>query len=164
MVPTGSLVTYQGTWQQDLITSPQNILLAVVDALNRAGLSVRNSAISEPGVAGYVGLEQSYQVTLQLQVNDQGHASPDDIISIIRHSVYDASGYFPLADSIPAVQVPSAPAPTATGQPQVAGAPGLVWSEKSTMPVWGTWLENNFGLIAMGVVGLVLLPRIWGRR
>lgn len=159
MVPDQSVITYQGTWQNDVITSPQNILLAVTQALTQDGFAVRNSQIATSGVASYLGLEESYQVTLQLQVtNGQGFADPNDIISVIRHEVYVASGYFPLADSIPTVQVPGASSPTATGQPNVAGAPPPPGMQSIT-----DFLEQNAMWIGLGLAAMVLLPAVMHR-
>jgi len=160
IVPDQSVVNYQGTWQSDLITSSQNILLAVTAALANDGFEVRNSQISTSGIAGYLGVEESYGVTLQLQVNNgMGFGDPNDIISIINHEVYVASGYMPLAGSIPTVQSPGAAGAVATGQPSVAGAPAIPGSLDLT-----SWLEQNAMFIGIGAAALVLLPMFLGKR
>ncbi len=167
MVPDQSVVTYQGTWQNNFSgnsatqTSPQVILQAVMQALGQDGFAVRNSQISTSGVASYVGLEDTFQVTMQLQVNNgQGFADPNDIISVIRHEVYVASGYFPQADSIPTMQTPDPTqpgglaAPVGTGQPTVAGAPPPPGSSTSIT----AWLEQNAAWVGLGLAALVLGP------
>src|SRR5271170_71832 len=161
IVPDQSVVNYQGTWQSDLITSSQNILLAVTAALTQDGFAVRNSQISTSGIAGALGVEESYGVTLQLQVNNgMGFGDPNDIISIISHEVFVASGYMPLAGSIPTVQAPGAAGAVATGQPTVTGAPPLPGMATD----FTSWIEQNAMMIGIGAAALVLLPMFLGRR
>lgn len=163
MVPDQAVVTYQGTWQNYDISATTGVLQAVISALNKDGLTVRNSSTNQ-GVLG--GIEASLgfgttNVTLQLQVNNgQGFADPNDIISIVRHEVYVASGQFPLADSIPTVQTPGSSAPTATGQPPVTGAPPLPGQSIDM----SAWLENNAPLLLLGVGAVLLLPMLMGGR
>lgn len=171
MVPDQSVLTYQGTWQNTLTQTAQVVLQKVIAALTQDGFNVRNSSLSPlSSVANFLDLQNTavlglaeqitFNVTLQLQVNNgQGFSDPNDIISIVRHEVYVATGAFPSADSIPTVQTPGAAAPVATGQPPVTGAPpapGLTTD-------WTTWLEQNGSWIALGLGALVLLPALMKR-
>jgi hypothetical protein len=138
-------------------------LLAVAQALGADGFAVRNSQLSTSGIASYVGLEDTFQVTLQLQVNNgQGFADPNDIISVIRHEVYVASGYFPLADAIPTMQTPDPTQPgglaaaVGTGQPTIAGAPPPPGTSTSIT----AWLEQNAMWVGLGLAALVLGPAL----
>jgi hypothetical protein len=94
---------------------------------------------------------------LQVQVNNgMGFSDPNDVISIIRHEVFVATGSFPTADSIPTVQTPGAAGPVATGQPMPAGAaPAINFT---------AWIEQNAAMIGIGAAALVLLPMLLGRR
>jgi len=161
MVPDQSVITYQGTWQNTATQTAAAVLQAVTAALTQDGFQVRNSS-SDAGIWGSTALlgfaeEITFHVTLQLQVaNGQGFADPNDIISVIRHEVYVATGQFPSADSIPSVQVPGSTAPTPTGQPNVAGAPPPPSTSLTD------WLNQNASWLALGVGAVVLLPMLMG--
>jgi hypothetical protein len=169
MVPDQSVVTYQGTWQNTATQTANAVLQAVSAALTQDGFAVRNATLVPlSGIANALNLQQTsvlglaeeltFNVTLQLQVNNgQGFADPNDIISIVRHEVYVATGQFPSADSIPTVQTPGATAPTPTGQPNVAGAP-----PPPGQTDWSAWFEQNAPWIALGVGALVLIPIAMG--
>jgi hypothetical protein len=166
MVPDGSIVIYQGKWAPTSTVGAQDVVAAVTAQLQADGaLAVRNVAQDSswaqntPPFPLNVG---TFNVTLTLQVkNGMGFGDPNDIISIVRHYVYQVTGQFPVADSIPSVQPPAAPdgtpsAPIATGQPGLPGAPSPTGSTD-----WATWFQNNLGLVAgLGFALLVVPPLI----
>lgn len=104
-IANGDNLTYIGTWTAGGIFQTVNDLVsAVYTDLAAQGVAVRNSNVDQSlgqiiGAAGWGG---TFKVTLSLQVeNGLGFNSVDDVISIIRGAVYQESGSFPSADSIP---------------------------------------------------------------
>ncbi len=171
MVPNASVVTYQGTWSNTSQNDdPNSILQAVLAALTVDGFSIRTSSLgggsSIPGVTvaeDWLFTQMPFTVTIQLQVNNgQGFSDPNDIISIVRHEVYVATGQFPSADSIPTMQTPDPTqpgglaAPVGTGQPTVAGAPPPPGSAST----FTAWLEQNAMWIGLGLAAVVLGPAL----
>ncbi len=162
-VPDGSIVVYQGKWAPTGMMGAQDVVSAVAAALSQDGsLTVRNVSSDASWTQNTPPFPISvapFNVTLQLQVtNGMGFGSVNDIISIVRHYVYQVTGAFPTADSIPSLQPPASAgggAPIATGQPQIPGAPN-----PSGTTDFGTWLENNALLIGLGIGALVILPKI----
>jgi hypothetical protein len=154
LVPDQSILNYVGTWPIPIAfsnPSSQDILNAVVAALENDGLEVRNSSAT----SGY--LASTFTATLQLQVNNgMGFADPNDVISVVRHEVFVATGSFPAADSIPTMQTPGAAGPVATGQPAGPGAAAAI--------DWSAWLQQNIMLVGAGAAALMVLPMILGRR
>lgn len=159
IVPDQAVLSYSGKWQNTSTQSPQDVINVVTAALAQDGLAVRNVS-SDAGMLAntkLLGIAEltSFNVKMQLQVtNGMGFGDPSDVISIIRHEVYVATGKMPLADSIPTVQAPGGGAATQTGQPLGPGA----------AEDWSSWLQDNFSWIAMGAAALVLLPIVLGRR
>jgi hypothetical protein len=156
VVPDQSILNYVGTWTIPIEfsnPSASDIVTAVTAALENDGIEVRSSS----NTAGY--LSSTFTVNLQLQVNNgMGFSDPNDVISIVRHEVYVATGSFPTSDTIPTVQTPGAAAPVATGQPAPALGPA------STPLNFTAWIEQNATLIGFGAAALVLLPMFIGRR
>ncbi len=154
LVPDQSILNYVGTWPIPIAfsnPSSQDILNAVTAALENDGLEVRNSSAT----SGY--LSSTFTATLQLQVNNgMGFTDPNDVISIVRHEVYVATGSFPAADSIPTMQTPGAAGPVATGQPAGPGVAAATYGSP--------WLQQNIMLVGAGAAALVVLPMILGRR
>jgi hypothetical protein len=175
IVPDQSIVIYQGRWQTTYHTwSPMDVVRAVESALPGDGLTVRNEAVSA-GTAAKMGLANiPFSVTLTIQVsNGMGYGDPNDILSIINHEVYAATGYMPLAGSITSVQVPGGSiAPT--GQPEISSAPDPNCAAGMPYGVDGsacpgppgspqdltTWLEGNVWWLALLAAGVFVLPRV----
>lgn len=167
IVPDGAIVTYQGKWPLTQWTGATDILSQVQAAISHSGaLAVRNStsdASWTQNTPPFPLNSAPFGVTLTLQVtNGMGFGDPNDIISIIRHFVYEVTGQFPIADTIPSFQVPGAsggqpPIDAGTGQPEIPGAP------KPDDGDWGTWLQNNAVLIGGMVVAAMVLPKVLGR-
>jgi hypothetical protein len=156
MVPDQSILNYVGTWTIPIEfsnPSASDIVTAVTAALENDGLEVRSAS----NTAGY--LSSTFTATLQIQVNNgMGFSDPNDVISIIRHEVYVATGSFPTSDTIPTVQTPGAAGPVATGQPAPALGPA------ATPINFTAWLEQNATIIGVGAAALMLLPMFIGRR
>jgi hypothetical protein len=118
MIPSGSIVTYTGRWPKPGISqllgyTAQALTGLVTKDLPTSGLIVRDSKYEANSF-----FSGSFTVQLILQVeNGVGFDSPDDIISIVRHYVFQELYDYPLSDSVPTVQAPGASAPTSTGQP-----------------------------------------------
>ena len=170
IVPNASVLTYQGKWPQSFNDTAPAILQKVINALNADGqLQVRNSSIDASFMQSYLpGITTApYPVSLTLQVNNgMGFGDPNDVISIVRHYVYQLAGSFPVADSIPTVQIPVGQnAAGATGQPGIisTGQPGIPNAPSDEPTDWGTWLQNNALLIGGIVVAAMVLPKVMGR-
>ena len=149
-VPDGSILTYQGAWHGDSpfgTQNPQKVLSEVSAALPAVGLQVRGSNLNVGAHSAFFG--GPFDVTLSLQVaNGQGgFGTLDDVISVINHAVYVATGSMPTGGSIPAIQRPGQPT-TATGQPTGAnpGAP-------TNLSQW--FLQNS--TTVMLVAGVIFL-------
>lgn len=174
MIANGEILTYIGTWTAGGIFQTVNDLAsAVYTDLGQQGLAVRNSSVDQSigqiiGAAGWGG---TFRVTLTLQVeNGLGFNSIDDVISIVRGAVYQESGSFPSADSIP---YSGQDGRTPTGEPGPGGG------DKNKGCIAGTnddlsgsfslscWFSNltTQGLSTVGmlvliaVVGLILLSK-----
>lgn len=179
MLPNGTVVTYQGTWTAGgLFQTVNDLASAVYSDLVSQGLVVRNSSIDQSlgAIIGAAGWGGTFKVTLQLQVeNGLGFGSPDDIISIIRGAVYQESGSFPSADSLPYKQLPGENT-TPTGEPDTTpagGGPGakgcIAGTSNDLTGSWSVscWFGNltTSGLSTVGmlvliaIVGLILLSK-----
>jgi hypothetical protein len=161
MVPDQSLVTYTGKWAPTYTLGAQDVISAVTAALAKDGLNVKNVATDagflDTTVVGMTIQPTPFNVTLQIQIaNGQGFGSPDDVISIIRHEVYVATGAMPVADSMPIVQPPGGSA-TGTGQPF---GPGAGTPPPGSPVDLTTWFEQNIGWLALGVGALLVLPKV----
>jgi hypothetical protein len=166
-IADGSMITYNGTWMS--VFNPgtgiqgyaQAIVDAVVAAINQDGaLTVlqwpRNLSSSFTGVVkGIIGASEPFNVTLVLQVtNGLGFASVNDVISIIRHYVYQVSGVFPTFDKISSVGAGG-------GAPNYQGAgpaPDGAAPPPGGAQDWASWFQDNFQWIALGALGLAVLP------
>jgi hypothetical protein len=108
------------------------------------------------------------ELVLQVQ-NGLGFGNENDIITLIRHEVYNATGEYPTADTIPLIQVPGS-GPARTDQPN----PPASLSEKETFcsgsrnqtGSWSLtcWLRNltsegmwMIGLLAVGALAALFL-------
>jgi hypothetical protein len=165
MIPNGSVVTYVGTWAHSAFVSANSVVAEVNQALTAMGLSVRSWQV-DAGVITTLG--GPFGVTLQLQVeNGLGFDKPDDVISIVRHAVYQVTGDFPSADSLPFVQVPGSGPPQPTGQPKPGGtAPvgcvaGTAYDTAGSFSL-SCWWENltQKGLASVGLLALVAVVGI----
>lgn len=177
-VPNGSLVTYRGVWTSMFNTGagykqkgdPQSLVDAVAAALGADGqLTVMQKPSGLTGLAETVGFTGPFNVTLVLQVtNGMGFGSVNDVISIIRHYVYQVSGVFPQSDTITQVVAPQEPTTSTDPNYQAAGmqnTPGLPSATQSpSAPMdWGSWISDNFGTIALAVGALAILPPLLKR-
>jgi hypothetical protein len=159
IVPDQSIVTYTGTWTPTYFMGANDIITAVSAALAKDGLNVKHvdttAGFLDTTIVGMTIQPTPFNVTLQIQVaNGQGYGDPNDIVSIVNHEVYVATGAMPVGSSMPIVQAPGG-APTPTGQPMGpgAGVPGA-------LPDLGTWFQQNIGWIALGIGAALVLPRI----
>lgn len=164
IVPDQAVVNYQGVWPLGG-KAAADLLSQVAGALGQDGLTVRNMSSDAGFLANSPNVpfvqQLTFKVQLQIQVtNGQGYGDPNDIISVIRHEVYAATGQFPISDSIPSFQVPptqnQAGGTVPTGQPDANTQPGMTTD-------WGTWLQNNAVLIGAGIVAVMVLPKVLGR-
>lgn len=160
MVPDQSLVTYQGKWAPTSFKQAQDVVAEVNGDLNSSGvLMVRDYSSTASWTQNTPGFPLSlapFTVTLKLQVvNGQGFGDPNDIIAIVRHYVYQATGSFPTADTITGVQAPGSGAPTPTGEPDLTDQGPTDWSQ---------WFQDNFTWIALLAGAVFVLPPLLGRR
>jgi hypothetical protein len=158
IVPDQSIVTYTGTWTPTYFMGANDIITAVSAALAKDGLNVKHidstAGFLDTTIVGMTIQPTPFNVTLQIQVaNGQGYADPNNIISIVNHEVYVATGAMPIGSSMPIVQAPGG-APTPTGQP------GLPPPPPGALPNLTTWFEQNIGWIALGIGAALVLPRI----
>jgi hypothetical protein len=161
MVPNGTVVTYQGVWPTvdviSLVGIGNSITSAVQPIIASAGFVILGSQSTEGLIADIAA--SSFNVTLTLQVeNGVGYGSVNDIISIIRNAVYQITGQFPLADSIPQVDTSGA---TPTG---ILSTPGVTESTSGIGSSISSFFSNlssttgiSVGLIAVGIVLAFLL-------
>lgn len=163
MIGQGSNLTYQGQWPANSTAFPadaiQQLVGSVSGDLAGSGLAVRNFSTDAPSFSAvlYNGF---YGVTITLQVTGLGFNSVDDIISIIRHFVYQEAGVFPASDSIPFVggsattqlPNPNAPAPQ-SGQPGHSTL-SSIGQALSGLASGSGWV---IGLVGIGMVAAVLL-------
>jgi hypothetical protein len=169
IVPNASILTYQGKWPQSYNGTAPAILQEVINALNADGqLQVRNSSIDASFMQSYLpGITTApYPVSLTLQVNNgMGFGDANDVISIVRHYVYQFAGQFPIADSIPTMQVPASSSSSGTGQPGIlpTGQPSIPGTPADEPTDWGSWLQGNALLIGGLVVAAMVLPKVLGR-
>lgn len=171
MIPNGALLTYTGTWYASLFTSTSDLVANVGARLTTAGLLVRTQNINQNpwavagGIAGLGG--NTFTVTLQLSVeNGLGFGSPDDVIAVIRHAVYEEAGQFPSADSVPYTQASHGAPPTTTGQPDpgkgTGGTPKCLAGDShdtsgafSVSCWWGNLTSK--GLSTVGLLALLIV-------
>lgn len=177
MVENGAILTYVGTWSAGgLFQTVNELVSAITTDLIARGIAVRNSSTDQSlgqliGAAGWGG---QFKVTLQLQVeNGLGFGSVEDVISIVRGAVYQESGSFPTADSIPYDQEPGR-ATVSTGQPgsplNVSPAGGCIAGTSNDLT--GSWsISCWFGnlttsglstvgmMVLIAIVGLILLSK-----
>jgi hypothetical protein len=147
-LPTGSFIKYQGQWQTTQTQSAGDILQAVTSALAADGLPVvqaSSDAGAKAMILGAFGV--SFNVTLVLQVAGPGFAQPSDAGSIVNHEVYAVTGLMPLSSTV----IASGTGPGGSG----GGTP------PPTAPAdWGTWLQDNAFWLGLGVVAVVVLPKL----
>jgi hypothetical protein len=158
MVPDQSIVTYTGTWVPHGMAGATEVIGQVSSALASQGLAVRSVSSSSYRVL----LNNTFNVKLTIQVaNGEGYSDPSDIASIVDHYAYTVTGSMPLASSISAVQLPSGGPPVPTGQPEVPDTGSGSGAQPSED--WSSWVQDNAVWLALGVAGLIFLPRMLGR-
>lgn len=171
MIGNGAILTYKGTWTAGgLFQTVNDLVSAVTSDLLASGLAVRNSNINQSlgALIGSAGWGGTFGVTLQIQVeNGLGFASPDDVISIIRNAVYQETGAFPTADSIPYDQEPGQTI-TATGEPSGSplGSPSSGCIAGTNTDLSGSWSLScwfsNLTTQGLSTVGMLVLVTIVG--
>lgn len=169
VVPDGSIVSYVGKWTPTYTMGAQDVITAVSSALQQKwGLGVINvssdAGIADTTIVGLTIQPTPFNVQLQIQVNTGkgGFGNPSDIAAIVAGEVYAASGSMPLSGSIPVVNAPGA------GAQPPAGSVGECFIADPTNPAcqsvaptdWSTWLQQNALWLGLGVVGLVVIPRL----
>ena len=145
-VPTGSTLTYSGTWQTSTqYSTAGGVLTAVLAALRGFGIQVLGQDFS----IGVVGALKAgtytptpFTVTISLSVSGPGFGQQSDVAAIIDHQVYQVTGAMPLGSNIVIGSVPG----NATAPPSTSLA---------------TWFEQNATWLFLGVGALVV---IGGRR
>jgi hypothetical protein len=162
-IANGDRVTYYGTWPKlGLLSDYFTKVLADLSA--NSGLAIRGQS-GGPGISAAL-LGENFSVQLDLVVqNGLGFSSTDDIVSIIRHYVFEESGNYPIIDSIPFVNGKATgqpqggvSAPSASGGGQFAcGDPS--WSFIDAPAQWFQCLTQK-GLSTLGLVFIGLLVGI----
>jgi hypothetical protein len=165
MIPNGSIVTYRGHWPYSVaLWSAANYVGEVGSGILTSGLAVRTSHFSGSLIFQGVPFE-GLDVELEIEVqNGVGFATPQDIISIIRHWVYVVGGEFPSSDTMPIVQTPGG-RPSSTGQPSGGTSSGVKPSVCTAKDVFNglcnvtDWLDSltTSGLFSIGLVAIGLL-------
>jgi hypothetical protein len=157
LVPDQAILTYRGKWNPGRTPGGRTAIELVSSALAADGLKVTNSSWDSTAYGSMVG--KAFDVTLQIlvQTGRGGFGDPSDVAAIVDHEVWVATGAMPLASSVPTVQQPGGAGPSDTGQPAGPGGdpafqPPPDGSSSSILP----WL-------ALGIVGLALLPKVFGR-
>jgi len=158
MVPNGSIITYVGQWPHGLLQSADDVVSGVSAELAAAGLPLRSPAQVNAGLATVAG--GFFTVTLQLQTETGlDFGTTDDVVSLIRHAVYDVTGSFPVSDSIPYVQTPAGG--VSTGQPGVTPVACLAGSSTDTTGAFSLscWLRNltTTGFTTVGVLAIAVV-------
>lgn len=168
MIPNGSNVTYTGTWSAPPGEDNNSVVQGVVGSLQTSGLISRSAPKIDAGWLSNINpLGGSFSVTLALQVqNGLGFGSVDDIISIIRHWVYDSTGEYPTADSISNYTNTSGSV-VRTGQPDNTDKPAIGCTSGSSSDTNGNfsiscWFKNltNQGLSTVGLLAIVAIAGI----
>jgi hypothetical protein len=103
-------------------------------------MSVVSKNITDSWYTNVMITPQEFVVTMQIQMLG-AFAKTADVVSIIRHSLYEVSGHMPLSDSVPTVNGQS------TGQPA---------NPDPNATDWGKWMQDNAGLIGVGVAAVLL--------
>jgi hypothetical protein len=177
-LPAGSQLVYIATWQTGVLLQNYTTLVAQISPqLAAQGIVVDSST----GVPWY---KSGYGVTLNVHTSvDFNQAS--DVQSIIDHWIYtDGAGAMPqstITTASLAAPIPNATATTTATNPGAAAADlanynaALAAGDATSAATWlaqyqldsgltppsaVSWLEQNAGLVAAGVVGLALLWRI----
>lgn len=163
IVEDGAIVSYQGKWPLGGKAASE-LLAQIASALTQDGLTVRSVSSDAGFVANtpYIPFVQqlTFNVKLQVQVaNGMGYGDPNDVVSIIRHEVYAATGQFPLSDSVVSVQHPA----SAGGGLEQTGQPGVEDASQTAPQDWGAWLQQNAWLIAATAIGVFVVPKMLGR-
>lgn len=146
MVRAGSSIRFDVGGSADGY-DPDSVKSAIVAELHRY-LDVQYAEISAGGsFAEYFGWPFRLDVVAQLR-SDYGSA--DDVSSIVRHAVYEATGY------LPSVSIPG------LGQPdQVTPTPGALPSLPN--PFKEIFGEVNFILVLVLILGVVLVMNVGGK-
>lgn len=172
-VPDRASVTYRGHWPNDFgYVSAASYVADISSKLTARGLITRSSNWVGTVLGGIPFGGMDVELILQLQ-NGLGFGDENDIISLVRHEVYNATGEYPTSDTILAITIPGAP-PTETDQPRPKKKDGetfcsgpkdqtgnwsfTCWTRSLTTE--GMWM---IGLLAVGALAAVLLISQGGR-
>jgi len=161
MIDDQSIATYNGTWHGTFSLSADQVIKRVLTKLTAMGLVTRSSSF-DAGFSSTLGGPFTVHLVLQVE-NGLGFASQDDIIADVRHAVYEVTGDYPTADSIPQVQYPGDRSPVDTGEPgpgQPSGPAGCIAgtsSDTSGSFSLSCWFSNltSAGLSSVGIVVLI---------
>lgn len=141
-VPPGALLTYVGTWRTTWTMRSDEVIGEVVARLAQSGLPARSSDYKNSSLLTNVSITpQNFDVTIVVQASG-GFAKIQDAISIIDHTVNEVTGLFPLSSSVPLMN----------GQP--TGMPGNPSGPNSA--TWSAWLQDNAGIIGVGLAAVLL--------
>lgn len=140
-VPAGTILTYKGVWPVTLLLLSGDIINKVAQRLAADGLPVRTQT-NDQSIIGALG-SQPFGVTLQIE-SLGSYARLQDVISIIRHEVYEVTGQFPQSDSMVSVQLPGSQQTLYTNQPGTA--PGGT--------DWNSWVQDNAGILGVGAAAI----------
>jgi len=139
-VPNGSTLVYRASVNAHLFASGSinTFLSALVGALQADGIQVVGSTSNSSGFSGF-------EIQLQLLITGAGFAKAQDVQAVIDHAVYVQRGEMPISSSI-----------SVTGIPGSAGGSGVVLPATSLT----SFLEQNALWIGLGVVAVVVLPKV----
>jgi hypothetical protein len=148
--PTGSLLLYQGQWQVTPTLNVNTIISRVSQALKAYGLQVVNS--QNDGGAFTIG---NFNVMLTLQVTGSGFNQPADAGSIVDHAYYTVQGHMPVFSSTTLQSAPGSSVPAL-----VPPGTGTNPATPNAAQTFTQWLESNAFWLGLGVVAVVVLPKI----
>lgn len=170
MIPNGANLTYTGTWQTALGKTSADVIRGVSTGLLKNSLPVRSFTSDATWATDFghgLGIAGApFVVTLHLQVeNGLGFGSPNDIIALVRHWVYDTTGYFPITDSLPYAEQTPGRGEIPTGQPAAPPTPpggGCIAGTSNSLDgkfSISCWFGNltTKGLTSVGFIALLVL-------
>lgn len=159
MIPDGSIVTYVGKWPLGTYAGFADYTGAVLSDIAGAGLTVRGKTGGFNFLNSALGTPFDIQLTLQV-TNGVGFNTPDDIISVIRHFVYNEEGNYPIADSIPYIQDPGGQQQV-TGQPITTGTAATPAAHACGDPSWGFFDDPGQYISCLSTKGLSTLGLVF---
>lgn len=165
MIANGAIFTYVGTWTRETLSSADSTVTDISSALTNAGLPLRGAPKVDASLFSSLPFASGqFQVTFQAQVeNGMGFNTVDDIITAVRNAVYQATGKFPVSDSVPQYQDNSSAPPVQTGLPKgSSGTPQCIAGGSSdttgsfSISCWWQNLTTK-GLSTVGILALLIV-------